>query len=349
MNLWYDWLWNVTSGDMLYGWEDGFLYYLGEREGLYTLKMDFVNNMADGLLDFQILSWSNQQELVGPPIFRADPLINPLWGTIEEKKYFVGSEWDTNPGTSMRFIGSTIEAKNHMYLVPGGKEYINTFRFGLAVSMLDSISTPGTTDIAIMLNLTKSCSSADGFDNMRIINSHLDVYAPIQCAKLEGVEYNPEGRSVRGPQKIIMKIGTTMIAMFAVPVFGQAAGSFMIFGAAIGEEIFDYFQDQPVSGITTEISEDGHHRLRLSDNLLEKTDFVPANLTATDIVYMKVHSSSGSHCGAFKIVFNGTLQLGNTLYIPGQPGHPPTIIFHWYSVADITTTIYFPWFVITPS
>lgn len=78
-HLWRDWEWNNGEYGAFYGWGDGFLYplgWLGPQS--HAITFAFRNKQA-GLLDFRYVSVSNEPDLIGNPIFRAENIIGGFW------------------------------------------------------------------------------------------------------------------------------------------------------------------------------------------------------------------------------------------------------------------------------
>jgi len=96
--VWQDWEWNCSPYDTIYAWGDGFCYPLGRlpKEELYDISFTFGEINATGLLDFQYISWTNQQDKIGPPKFYASSKIMNLGSgiTLNDGKIYGGSRWD---------------------------------------------------------------------------------------------------------------------------------------------------------------------------------------------------------------------------------------------------------------
>ena len=108
--LWHDWMWNIGDYGAIYAWRDGFLYPLGWQTGWHTIKFTYGEIWADGTLDFQYISQSNQQAKIGNPRFWArisEPKSPYPPGNIRHLEIYdvnawTGSKWASTIGGSVR-------------------------------------------------------------------------------------------------------------------------------------------------------------------------------------------------------------------------------------------------------
>lgn len=115
--VWQDWMWDMGPNyGAIYAWGDGFCYPLGNLEnntGLnaYSISFKFGEINATGLLDFQYISWTKQQDRIGRPKYCAKVDIVPAseYLIIYESSAWTGSEWISHPGRSLRTITTTVE------------------------------------------------------------------------------------------------------------------------------------------------------------------------------------------------------------------------------------------------
>jgi hypothetical protein len=100
--IYHDWEWNSQSGiGDIFRWD--FMYPLGTLSSWNDVKLTY-GNKKDGVLDFQYLSRTLQQDRIGKPKFWTKiypPSSSAL--TLYDGIAFAGSKWDSIPGSRQRF------------------------------------------------------------------------------------------------------------------------------------------------------------------------------------------------------------------------------------------------------
>lgn len=100
--IYHDWEWNSQNGaGNIFRWD--FMYPLGTLSGWNDVKSTY-GNKKDGVLDFQYLSRTLQQDRIGNPKFWTKiypPSSSAL--TLYDGIAFAGSKWDSIPGSRQRF------------------------------------------------------------------------------------------------------------------------------------------------------------------------------------------------------------------------------------------------------
>jgi len=102
--MWRDWEWDSKPGAEgdIFNWD--FMYPLGQLSGWHDINFTFGEIWRGGLLDFQYLSRTQQQDRIGNPKFWTKiypPSSSSL--TIYNGIAFAGSKWDSIPGSRQRF------------------------------------------------------------------------------------------------------------------------------------------------------------------------------------------------------------------------------------------------------
>ena len=100
--IYHDWEWNSQSGTGdIFSWD--FMYPLETLSGWSDVKLTY-GNKKDGVLDFQYLSRTSQQDRIGNPKFWTriyPPSSSAL--TLYDGIAFAGSKWDSIPGSRQHF------------------------------------------------------------------------------------------------------------------------------------------------------------------------------------------------------------------------------------------------------
>ena len=69
--IWQHWEWDLGPNyGTFYAWGDGFMYPLDWQDGWKNVTFTFGEIQGDGLLDFQYISWTHQQDRIGRPRYR---------------------------------------------------------------------------------------------------------------------------------------------------------------------------------------------------------------------------------------------------------------------------------------
>lgn len=110
--IWQDWEWDMgLSYGAIYAWGDGFMYPLDWQYDWHNITFTFGEINSTGLLDFQYISWTHQQDRIGRPKYCAKAIPEPCsdYLIMYESAAWTGSEWDSHPGRSLRTITTTVE------------------------------------------------------------------------------------------------------------------------------------------------------------------------------------------------------------------------------------------------
>lgn len=319
--IWDDWQWDMGSYGTMYAWADGFMYPLGWRYDSHLITFTFGETIASGLLDFQYVSWTHQQEKMGEPRFYCKAenpvvLFEPL--RIDCNEIYGGSKWDAEAGTSCRSISTTYEMT--VYLPPDAQDpngHSATTRFTISLLYLDYESPKGTiTDFGITFNMTHlgrtntTQSPLDvGFEIPSSGDFGIHVYAPEQALIIRHLEYS-EGRSFVDDNFVVNLASDVGYVIFAGLVSGTmefgAAALALIAGGRTLATMAKYTNGQqlPQSG---EIGSDPSYRRLWTNGYSFIPEWEPPPHIAkrgsrSDILFLQTKSTNGMHCGAMKIV-----------------------------------------------
>jgi len=358
--IWQDWEWDMGPAyGATYAWGDGFMYPLGylDPAAWRDVEFSFGEIWAAGLLDFQIISWTNQQSRMGKPGFYCkaeNPVVlhSPL--QINYSNVYGGSEWHSEAGTSWRSISATYEIS--VYKPPDDENpegHDAVVRFTISLVYLDYESPKGTTtDFAIAFNITHLCAHLGdpnppfpldaGFEVPDSEDYGIHVYAPEQAMILGQLEHS-EGRSFVDDDFRVNLVSDVGYVVFAACVsgnveFGAAALALLMIGRTLATLCkYTNGQQLPHSGVA--VSNPTYKRL-WTNGYDYIPDFDPGNpptfaVSESDILFLQIHCGDGAHCGAMKIVTVSRLWFTDWGTYPiGQS----------YAV-KLTTTFIVPYFV----
>jgi hypothetical protein len=361
--VWQDWMWDMGAYGAIYAWGDGFCYPMGNLEnniGLnaYQITFMFGEIWQAGLLDFQYVSWTNQQDKMGKPSFYCKAENPEVLHTPLEINYcdvYGGSEWHSEAGTSWRSISATYEMgvyKPPDNQNPNGHDAV--VRFTISLLYLDYESPKGTTtDFAIAFNMTHLCAHLGdpnppfpldaGFEAPNSQDYGIHVYAPEQALTLGQLEYSNEGRSF-----VDNNFQVNLVSDVGYVVFAACVGASMEFGAALLALLagartlatmakYTNGQQLPQSG---EAASSPTYKRLWTNGYNYIPDFDPLNpptydASRSDILFLQIHSGDGAHCGAMKIT------VVSRLWFTDWGTYPIGVSYG----VKLTTTFIVPYFV----
>jgi hypothetical protein len=359
--VWADWMWDMGEYGTIYAWEDGFCYPLGNLEnntGLNAYSINFTfGEWSAGLLDFQYVSWTLQQEKIGEPKFfckAENPVVlaGPL--QIDSCEIYGGSKWDAEAGTSWRSVSTTYEMT--VYLPPDGQDpngHGATTRFTISLLYLDYESPKGTTtDFAMAFNMTHLGTPGAipdplspmevGFEIPNSGDFGIYVYAPEQALLIQYLEHS-EGRSFVDDNFVVNLASDVSYVLFAACVGTSLEfGATLLAALAAGRTLatmakYTGGQQLPHSG---EIGSDPTYRRLWTDGYLNIPEYdhpplIPGPGSRSDMLFLQIKSGNGMHCGAMKIAIVFKLFFWDLGTYPIKVGYP----------VKITTTFIVPYFI----
>lgn len=333
-----DWEWDMGEYGAIYAWGDGFCYPLGERYGTRDISFTFGEIWETGLLDFQYLSWTHQQDRIGRPRFYAVSDVNleqtHYNAQITEKKLYGGSQWYMEEGMSKRYITTVQEfvwIEDRGY--PG--KWGARLRLEIGIGWLP-LTTEEFADFGIMLNLTYIDSAGyNAFRYIDLYDSHVDVYTP-ESLNIVGIEFTGDGQSKVSAEllgwKIVEGITVGLIAYSVSGPFGAVAG--IIAGESI-DAVFDYAlhqeeEDAHDKGGTPTHHTFGYHPIWWPTGWIYGPLIPVENVGESNshLMFIRLNPMAQKHCGAVKLVFHGRIRFDNG----------------YWDYASFETTIIFPWF-----
>lgn len=361
--LWQDWMWNCGEYGTIYAWGDGFCYPLGRKNKDYSVEVSFTYGeiWASGLLDFRIVSWTNQKAKIGKPKYYASASIMNLGGyiTVNNGNIYGGSRWDDpdKPEISER----TYETRT-IYNVSynDGTVWFNTeLEVGVGNWWAEWGLTKGThDDVGVPLNFTVRNFNSNlptgqmgicfRFWYLYLFVNTVDVYS-FQNLRITGIEADvgdSKGK-ITPDYTIAMDFGGDVILtiagfLTAMPG-GQMAG---VIGACVGisakgiAAVLDYAKGQIVSRYDSPITEDHHWQLK-SEGWFSIDPF-SGQKSESDLFFLGLNPTAGKSCGLTKIVLKGTLAA---VYSEYCITFPPTYKNTYYPIGDIEITLCIPWFI----
>jgi len=327
-HLWRDWEWDNGEYGAFYGWGDGFLYPLG-RLGpqSHVITFTFRNKQA-GLLDFRYVSLSNEPDLIGNPIFRAENIIGGFW----YQSFRAGSSWSDSPGISNRNIAM------HHYIRPLETNLEGVFCLDAGVCMAPLVSSEFI-DFGIMLKL--HLISNPEMDGVVFRHIKIDIYTDGRSLTLipgNILEYaNPEDPNNNSPisedNKILLDMiieAAAALAAIKLGPIGAIAGA--VIGGALEDIIFSYAEQEEVIPKHVEAGGNSTHATIDCDpyDIAVFSDIFGGPDTDSDLTFVRLMKNEGLRCGLVKVVISGELVPWTVL---GE--HP----------IPYQGTIFIPWFI----
>jgi hypothetical protein len=259
---WSDWMWNLSSTETINAWRDGFLYPLGHRTPPYSPDVSFTfGNNGSGLLDFQMISWTFQQEKIGAPKFYTSTTLNPYnrftggrflntTTSVYDGAFYAGSQWmdPVYAGESERDFETRTRINAKWVSTDGFLSlYFNTsLEVGLGVTSAQCALTNGATnDVGITMNLTclyfntnwTSQNPPDPKYNeywdqwcLTLKNVTLDAFS-CDLVEIPALEYYPNGQSIVKPD---WTVGVDYVGTVVMFVFSALAPAIGITSAILG-------------------------------------------------------------------------------------------------------------------
>jgi hypothetical protein len=352
--LWDNWTWNLGS-ENIYAWGDGFSYPLGRRLRDYSVWVNFtfVEIQDDGLLDFQVVSWTFQQDRIRPPRFYACANIMNLGShiTLNEGKIYGGSRWDEpdKPEISERTyeIRTTYDAS-----YDDGTDWFNAeLEAGVGNWWAEWGLTKGTQDdVGIPLNFTVRSFSSNRptglfwgvycYWKMYLKDYTIDVYSfpSLHITGMEADTGDSKGK-IKADLTIALDFEGTVL-MTVSGLLDQPIGIIVGLGIKGIAAAVKYVQGQEVSRYDQTIQESNHWQLKSTENMWVCSDpNGPKNVS--DLVFLGLDPTAGKACGLTEAVLKGTLQA---TYWKVFQGYPPIVIRQDYPIGDIEISLYIPWF-----
>jgi len=352
--VWQDWMWDMGAYGAIYAWGDGFCYPLGRlpKETLYDISFKFGEIWCGGLLDFQIVSWTNQRDRIGNPRFCAvGSLSQADYVTINSAMFYGGSKWkfEDAPEFSERYFEAR-QIINATY-DDGDYWFTTSFEVGLGLGWAEWALLPATEDdVGITLNLTcRYWNSNKGMENpyqfwtLDLCDITLDVYS-FPALEINGIEYQEHDSFVKSDGTAAMDYMGTVI-MFVLSAVGQPVGAAVGLGIKGLAAIIKIVAGQHVSWLYDEIlTEPNHYQLNRDEELPMSTsanDQPFCDQYESDVIFFQLNPAAGKHCGLTKVVVHGRIDATHWT----ATGHAPFREPVWSTyIGDITITICIPWF-----
>jgi len=353
--IWQDWEWDMGPNyGAIYAWGDGFMYPLDWQYDWHNITFTFGEIWQAGLLDFQYISWTNQQERLGLPKFYAVGNLNQAdYITINDATFYGGSKWkfETDPEFSERYFEAR-QVINARY--DDGETWFNiSLEIGLGLGWAEWALLPATEDDAgITLNFTATEFLTNRRDHMDmgfyfklyLDDPTIDIYS-FPALEIEGVGYQEHDSFVKPDlTSAIDYIGTAIMFMSGALL---PTGAPAIIGGSVGlgikglAAVTRITEGQHVSRFEQNITDAHHYQILRNYDLSIPSPPQGEIRAESDIIFFKLNPVAGKHCGLTKVVLQGTLEACQ--WFIGGPGTGPVPVWNT-PIADITITIYIPWF-----
>jgi len=255
-------------------------------------------------------------------------------------------KFEEDPENSERYFEAR-QAINATYN-DGSNWFDASFEVGLGLGWAEWALLPATEDdIGITLNFTTlhfSTNRKDHFDSgfwfkLYLDNPTIDIYS-FPALEIKGIEYEEHDSFVRSDLTSALDYTGTVI-MFVSGQYEQPIGAVVGLGIKGLAAVLKITQGQPVSRFDTAITEDHHYQIQRHYDLSMLSPISGEVNAESDILFFKLNSAAGKHCGLTKVVLQGTLRA--VQWFIGGPGTGPIPVWS-ADVANIITTIYIPWF-----
>jgi len=363
--LWDGWMWNLSSTETIYAWGDGFIYPFGRKDRNYSCEVSFTFGeiWGSGLLDFQVISWTNQTERIGAPKFCAvgnasgaywkmDDFFE-YYGFIERATVYGGSKWNGTTAVSDRFFECRMRVKTNVteYSVysgePTGWGIKDEFEIGLGVGWAEPDLPRAINDMGITINFTVINSTVihngepippSDFWVFELSDYSVDVYS-YSGLELSGFEFTGTENieSIISPDWTIALDYIGTVIMFVSGELEQPVGAVVGLGMKGIAALTHLLPGQSVPNYTTTISEPHHYRVNATRPLYVTDNFIGSDYTTSAALFFKLDPNVGHTCGLTKIVLRGLLKANGRL--------PPFCPIHTYPVGVVEMNLYIPWFI----
>jgi hypothetical protein len=326
--IWQDWMWDMgpTYG-AIYGWGDGFMYPLDWQYGWHPITFTFGEISEAGLLDFQYISWTNQQERIGNPKFWTRASIIGFSPALEinEAEAWTGSKWISEPGRSMRQVSTTLRVlanTTHWKFYPISQEA----QVSLILDWLDPLWNTGVPqeDIGIKINLTYTYYDENSIFygmpikfhpyniEVRLAEQGNALYMPTQGAL---VFNDVSERSFITPEwKVIGTASGMLMNFFITPTlyyeFGPAGAIVGVSMAAMASQLYNFFDTQQLSLVQENLGNETYRKFIMNEF---KTAYPftqePITGSVCEGFFIRIVPSAPTHCGMISINLKGYLYL----------------------------------------
>lgn len=359
--LWDGWMWNLSSTETIWAWGDGFLYPFGRKDRDYSCSLSFTYGeiWESGLLDFEIISWTNQPDRIGQPKFHALANAFPsYYGPdyhvfIENATVYGGSKWNGTMAVSDRFFECRVRMKSNLTSYINGMPtggWRQEVEIGLGVGWAELVLPKANNDLGVTVNFTLINSTEitdgeiippEGLWVYSLCNYSIDAYSyagldimGIEFAGAENVE------SIINPGWTAAADYIGNVVMFVSTVFdfplGAAVG-LTLKGTALLIALTKFEGGQSLPSYTPTISEPHYYRVNATSDL-EIHDWGPELYpnSLASIVFFRLNPNVGYTCGLTKVILRGLLTVTGPMILGG----------HWetHPISAVEITIYVPWF-----
>lgn len=361
--LWDGWMWNLSSTETIYMWGDGFLYPFGRKNRDYNCSISFIfgEMWEGGLLDFQVISWTNQTDRIGAPKFYALANVFPgykriyeidNYGLVENATVYGGSKWNGTVAVSDRFFECRARMNSNVTAfdngVPTGCGLKQELEIGLGVGWAELVLPKANNDLGITLNFTV-------INSTEIINGEIIPHCGLWLYELDDYSvdvYSYSGLDIMGAEftgtenvESIINPGWTAavdyignVIMFVSTILGSPEGvavGLTLKGTALLVASTKFIEGQSLPSYTTTISEFHHYRVNATRGLEIYDEELPYSLAGT--AFFKLNPNIGYTCGLTKITLRGLLTVTGPMILGG----------HWetYPIGSVEITICVPWFI----
>ena len=305
--LYQDWQWESHNWKTIYAWDDGFNAPCGYLDPAAWRDIEMVWGVkSDGLLDFQILSFTEQPEKIarGTPEFMASVDSYPwTWGgRILDRKFYAGSEWCGEPGLSERKIvaGQEIYFAEYRDVPPYDLFGDAKVRLEVGVGWLDWIMGPSDTSFGVMLNLTYLGGVQKPYDYVTLRLVDIEIRTPAQALKILGMEFKDieGGKSIVSSSFEILSSMSIAAATYLASVYGAPVGAMLaiVGGGEMVKSMFNFVEGTQETPCIEYPDGDFHEWVSW-----EQIGQVSEGNSVNEVIFIKVDPFQATHCGFVEI------------------------------------------------
>lgn len=308
--LYQDWQWS-SYWTAIYAWGDGFNVPCGYLDPADWRDIELIYGvMSGGILDFQILSFTEQPDKIakGTPEFWASVMALPGYSIeMKDKKLYAGSQWYSDPGLSERKIVVSQELYFASYrdVAPHDLFWDAKVRFDVGVAWLDPVI-DSETSFGITINMTYLGGVEKPKDTIRLTLVHINAKVPTSALNVLGWEF----KDVQGGKSIVysnFKIATSMTiasaitiaASFSLPV-GAMVG--LVAAGAMVNGVFDYIKDVQEAPFKYYGYEDHY-----ASAGIEVMGPVNSGQSVSEVGFVRVKPVAPTHCGFVEVYVDGCI------------------------------------------
>jgi hypothetical protein len=331
--LYQDWQWS-SYWTAIYAWGDGFNVPCGYLDPADWRDIELIYGvMSGGILDFQILSFTEQPDKIakGTPEFWASVMALAGFSVqLKDKKLYAGSQWYSDPGLSERKIVVSQEIYFAMYrdVSPYDLFWDAKVRFDVGIIHLDPIIN-SETSFGIAVNVTYLGGVEKPTDCIWANEVSMQARVPIQAVNVVDWEY----KDIQGGKSIVnqnfkiatgmsIAVATTLAASYGLPV-GAMVG--LVAAGAMVTGIFNFVKDEQEAPFKYQGYADNY-----ASASIDSLGSVNTGQSVSEVGFVRVKPAANTHCGFVEVYVRGSV-VGGWM---GATDH-----------VDVFTTIRFPVYV----